>query len=146
MILFRKITEENFTAVLNMKRPEGEGFVASNCYSLAQAWLYREDGDVYPFAVYFDNVPVGFMMLEEDREDQRLWLWRIMVSQEYSGKGYGSEAIRLLIKMIKEHGKYHSLYLDCNEKNAVALHIYQKLGFRFTGDINHGDMEMRLDF
>lgn len=46
MINFRQITEENFDAIIQMKRPDAEGFVASNSVSLAQAWLYRDNGDV----------------------------------------------------------------------------------------------------
>ena len=67
MIHFEKITEDNFKAIVEMKRPDGERFVASNAYSLAQAWLYRESGDVYPFAIYSEDEPVGFMMLDEER-------------------------------------------------------------------------------
>ena len=52
MIRFRAITEENFDCIIRMKRPPGEGFVADNSYSLAQAWLYRSAGDVFPFAIY----------------------------------------------------------------------------------------------
>lgn len=72
MISFRKITEDNFTAIIQMKRPDGEKFVASNAYSLAQAWLYREAGDVWPFAIYNEETPVGFMMLDEDLEERCL--------------------------------------------------------------------------
>ena len=35
MISFRKITEDNFAAIIQMKRPDGERFVAANAYSLA---------------------------------------------------------------------------------------------------------------
>lgn len=35
MINFRKITEENFRSVVDMKRPENEGYVAANAISLA---------------------------------------------------------------------------------------------------------------
>ena len=66
MVNFRKITEDNFDAIIKMKRPDDEGFVASNAVSLAQAWLYRDDGDVFPFAIYDDDTVVGFMLLEED--------------------------------------------------------------------------------
>ena len=66
MINFKSITEENFDIIIRMKRPENEHFVASNAYSLAQAWLYRDNNDVYPFAIYNDEEPVGFMMLDED--------------------------------------------------------------------------------
>ena len=62
MINFRAINEDNFDAVIRMKRPDNEHFVASNAYSLAQAWLYRDAGDVFPFAIYNDDEPVGFMM------------------------------------------------------------------------------------
>ena len=69
MINFRRITEDNFNIIVHMKRPEGEHFVASNPYSLAEAWLYKDAGDVYPFAIYNDDTPVGFMMLDEDQEE-----------------------------------------------------------------------------
>lgn len=55
MISLRAITEDNFDAVIRMKRPDGEGFVASNAYSLAQCWLYRHDGDVFPCAIYAEE-------------------------------------------------------------------------------------------
>ena len=38
MVNFRKITEENFDAIINRKRPEG---VAQNAVSPARAWPYR---------------------------------------------------------------------------------------------------------
>lgn len=72
MIHFKEITEDNFDAIVQMKRPPAENFVASNVYSLAQAWLYRNNNDVYPFAIYNDEIPVGFMLLDEDLEERSL--------------------------------------------------------------------------
>lgn len=66
MINFRPITEDNFEQIIKMKRPSDEHFVAPNAYSLAQAWLYRDANDVYPFAIYEDDTAVGFMLLDED--------------------------------------------------------------------------------
>lgn len=77
MIHFREITEENFDAIIKMKRPEQEGYVASNAYSLAQAWLYRDANDVYPFAIYNDDEPVGFMLLDKD-----LWFRQMFMADE----------------------------------------------------------------
>lgn len=71
----------------------------------AQAWLYREVGDVWPFAVYQDDTPVGFMMLDEDAESRCLVLWRIMFPAEYQNKGYGTQAVKLLIQMARDSGK-----------------------------------------
>lgn len=144
MVRFEAITEDNFDAILAMKRPEGERFVAPNSVSLAQAWLYREAGDVFPCAIYNDREVVGFLLLEEDREEDKLMLWRIMFPPEHEGKGYGTQAVRLLIRLARESGKYEGLYLDCAQDNAVARHVYEKVGFRPTGEINHGDIEMRI--
>lgn len=146
MVNFRKITEDNFEAIIKMKRPEGEKFVASNAVSLAQAWLYRENGDVFPFAVYNDDTVVGFMLLEEDMEQNELILWRIMLPPEQEGKGYGTAAVKLLIQYAKESGRYKKLTLLCAEENVIARHIYDKLGFLPTGEIKYGDIEMELKF
>lgn len=147
MISFRKITEDNFAAIIQMKRPDGEKFVVSNAHSLAQAWLYREAGDVYPFAIYYKETPVGFMMLDEDLEERCLVIWRIMFPEEHQNKGYGTQSIRQIIQMAKDSGKYDCLLLDYVPENKIAKHVYEKLGFVPTGEIvNDGEIEMKLIF
>ena len=145
MINFRAITEDNFDAIIRMKRPEGEHFVASNEYSLAQAWLYRDNNDVYPFAIYNDEEPVGFMMLDEDLEERCLVIWRIMFPPEQQGKGYGTEEIQKIVEMAKESGKYDFLIIDYAPENKIAEHVYMKLGFKPTGEVSNGDIVLRMD-
>ena len=147
MINFRKITETNFQKIISMKRPEKEGFVASNAVSLAQAWLYREANDVYPFAIYNDDEPVGFMMLDEDLEERSIVIWRMMFPEEHTNKGYGTEAIQKIITLIKESGKYDTIILDYVQGNDAAKHVYEKAGFVATGEMNNGNevvMELKL--
>ena len=145
MINFRAITEDNFDAIIRMKRPDDEHFVASNAYSLAQAWLYPDAGDVYPFAIYDDDQPVGFMMLDEDLDERCLIIWRIMFPEENRFKGYGTAAIRRIIDLARESGKYDFLLISYDPENKVAEHVYKKLGFRPTGVFEHGEIELRLD-
>lgn len=145
MIHFRAITEDNFDAIIRMKRPDDEHFVSSNAYSLAQAWLYRDAGDVYPFAIYDGETPVGFMMLDEDAEERRLIIWRIMFPAEHQFKGYGTAALREIIRLAGESGKYDFLLIDYAPDNRIAEHVYTKLGFRPTGVFEHGEYELRLD-
>lgn len=144
MVEFRPITEENFFAVINMKRPEGEGFVASNAVSLAEAWLYRENRDVFPFAIYDGDQPVGFMMLDEDVEERALGLGRIMFPEENTNKGYGAQALQKVIDLARESGKYDRLVLDYVRGNDRAAHLYEKLGFRPTGESGDGVIVMEL--
>ena len=130
-----------------MKRPLDENFVAPNAYSLAQAWLYRDNNDVYPFAIYSDNTPVGFMLLDEDLEERSLVIWRIMFPPEHQNKGYGTEAIGEIIRLARQSKKYDYMIIDCVPKNVIVKHVYEKLGFKPTGNIvNNGEIELRLDF
>ncbi|MBQ7863515.1 MAG: GNAT family N-acetyltransferase [Lachnospiraceae bacterium] len=145
MIYFRAITEENFDAVIRMKRPEDEHFVASNAYSLAQAWLYRKNNDVYPFAIYNDEEPVGFMMLDEDLEERCLVIWRIMFPVEYQKKGYGTEAIKKIVELARASGKYDFLIIDYAPENKIAEHVYTKIGFKPTGEISNNEIVLRMD-
>ena len=144
MINFRKITEENFDKIIKMKRPEGENFLCENSVALAQAWLYRDDDDVFSFAIYNDDECVGFMQLEEDSDEKELIIWRIMFPEENTGKGFGTEAIKLVIKLAEESGKYDHLLLGCKPENKRAFHLYKKLGFKTTGKIEYGEAEMIL--
>lgn len=145
MISFRKITEDNFRAVIQMKRPEEERFVASNVFSLAQAWLYYENHDVYPFAIYDGETLVGFMMLDEDLEERCLAIWRVMFPPEHQYKGYGTQALQEIIRLARESGKYDFLVIDYVPENKTAERVYTKLGFRPTGEISNGEIVMRLD-
>lgn len=129
MVNFRNITEENFDAIIKMKRPDNEGYVASNAYSLAQAWLYRDANDVYPFAIYDGDEPVGFMLLDEDLEERCLVIWRIMFPIEHQNKGFGSQAINKIVQMARESGKYDYMIIDYVPENKIAGHVYEKQDF-----------------
>lgn len=142
-VSIREITEDNFNAIIGMKRPSREKFVAPNSYSLAQAWLYRENNDVFPYAVYCGENPVGFLLLEADYEERKLCIWRIMFPEENACKGYGTAAIKIVLDGSKKlTEKFDIVALDCDPANLRARHVYEKLGFIETGDINHGSKEM----
>ena len=142
MINLRKITEEIFPAIIKMKMPEDQHFVAPNVYSLAEAWLHPS---ARPFAIYNDDLLVGFVMLDWNPNKQDLGIWRLMIAIDQQGKGYGQETIKIVIEMAKKEGKFKSLSLDYTPENKIGEHIYYKLGFRPTGEIDEGEIIMKLD-
>ena len=84
------------------------------------------------------------MLLEEEMDEKQLDLWRIMLSPEFEGKGFGTAAVALLIQYARASGRYQCLSLLCAHANTNARHIYDKLGFEPTGYICYGDVEMKL--
>ena len=72
MVELRKITKENYEGVLALRVSEAQrGFVPTVTEALAQAWVYYDTA--YPFAVYAEGAPVGFIMLGyyEEKTQQR---------------------------------------------------------------------------
>ena len=67
-----------------------------------------------------------------------------MLSPQQEGRGLGTAAVELLIRYARDSRRYSCLQLLCAPENAAARHIYDKLGFRPTGAICFGDVEMRL--
>lgn len=52
MIRLELVNKDNFDQVLDLEvAPKGQRRVASVEYSLAQAWLYRDSEDLFPYAV-----------------------------------------------------------------------------------------------
>ena len=68
------------------------------------------------------------------------------IRAEHEGKGYATAAVRLAVELARAVGKYEGIYLDCAPDNVSARHIYDKLGFVPTGEINHGSTEMKIGF
>ncbi|MFA7673650.1 MAG: GNAT family N-acetyltransferase [Clostridia bacterium] len=143
MIILKKVDEDNYRKVLDIKMPADQHFVAPNVVSLAQAWVYYDTAR--PYAIYNDDEIVGFIMLDYNYNDKKeAGVWRLMIAQEHQGKGYGTEAMKQAIEIIKKESRFNYIYLDYVPTNMVAKHVYEKLGFVATGEVDEGEIIMRL--
>lgn len=62
MIELRTITKDNLEDVLKLDVFDYQkSYVSSIAYSLAQAYVYRDTA--FPFAIYTDEILVGFIMM-----------------------------------------------------------------------------------
>ena len=142
MVELREITEDNFDEVIELRVSENqEGFVSSVAYSLAQAWVYKETA--FPFAIYADEVPVGFVMLGYYKSRNQYTLWKFLIDKHYQNRGYGKEALRLAIKYLVETFGVSEIYTGVALGNAVAKKLYNSIGFVETGVIEDYMEEMR---
>ena len=144
MVELRKIDKENYSQCLALKvSDEQKSFVASNVYSLAQAWVFYKTA--FPFAIYADNIMVGFVMMGYYAEEQIYNIWRFMIDGRFQGKGYGKAALQLSIDYLLKEFDVNEVFLSFEPSNVVAEKLYSSVGFKRTGEVSGGEMVMRLD-
>ena len=153
MIELRNITFDNFNECIKLEvREDQKGFVATNICSLAQAYVALSNNDCIPmpYAIYADDVMIGFIMLsygEEDGDNEKSYgVWRFMIDKEHQGKGYGREAMVKALELIKTfpHGKASIVYISYELENEAAKALYLSLGFVETGKVEEGEMVSKL--
>ncbi|MBO4367926.1 MAG: GNAT family N-acetyltransferase [Clostridia bacterium] len=144
MTVLRAIDGYNFNRVIKLKvKPEQEDYVASNVFSLAQAYAMPE---CRPWAVYEGMDPVGFVMYALDADEHEYWIYRLMTDAAHQGKGYGRQALRLAIEKIRaEAGKGRDIYISFEPENAAARKLYESEGFVPDGRTVDGETVYRLD-
>ena len=141
----RKIDESNFIECFNLSLGEGQDrFVSHPIRSLAQAYVYYNQ--CTPFGIYSNDIIVGYVMVIYDYDEETYNIWHMMIDEKYQGKGYGSIAIKLCIDYIKSKpfGSSNDVILTCNIDNSIAIHIYEKIGFKDTGERDDNELVMKL--
>lgn len=145
MIGLELVNKENFDAVLQVRLAEAdERKVASVEYSLAQAWLYREEGHLLPYAVKSGQKVVGFVLLSI-QEDKSYFVWRLLIDSHYQNRGYGKEVIRQVIDLARENSSCHTVTMNYVIGNHKMRYILEKFGFQSVGMIGQ-EIKMELTF
>lgn len=144
MISLKPVTKENIDELLALSiREDQRTFVSTVADSLAQAYVYHETA--YPFAVYEDDVIVGFIMMAYYEAKQYYTLWKFLIDKNHQNKGIGKEALRQGIDFLKKKFQVKEVYTGVVPDNAVAKKVYGDAGFKPTGLYEFGMEEWRLD-
>ena len=151
-IHLEKITFLNWHDVEELRvTREQKCFLPDNVTSLAYAGIVREAGfHVFTFGIYKGEKPIGFAMIgydipyEPDDDLNEIYrftrssyfIWRFMIDRRYQGRGYGREAMQLILDFIKtgpcREAEYAWLCYD--PENTAARKLYASFGFEEIAD------------
>ncbi len=142
-----KVNERNYRELIDLRvAKEQRNFVASNAISLAQAYDTVADGKFAQcFGIYDGDTPVGFAMIGHNSEEYEgmaevyrhsYCLWRFMIDQRYQKRGYGRDALWLLLDYVLtfpdgEEALWSTSY---EPENEVAAKLYHDFGFAENGE------------
>lgn len=82
----------------------------------------------------YDNYPLGLIdIFDFDFKNKRAGIGIVIKQQENRDKGYGREALQLLINYSFVHLGLHQLYCNISEENKASIKLFTKLGFKSIG-------------
>jgi RimJ/RimL family protein N-acetyltransferase len=138
VVSLREVTKDNLAAILALEVADHQKqFVATNAKSIAQAHFA---GDKAWFrAIYADETPVGFLMLEDDRENQAYFLWRFMIDQRFQRNGFGWRALALLVDHVKTLPGARELLTSYVPGEGSPGTFYHAHGFVDDGRVEDGE-------
>lgn len=141
-VRLRTIDRDNVRAITRLEvAPHQRAFVAPNAVSLAE---YAVATKAWTRAVYADDDPVGYVLLSDDDEKPRYYLWRFMIDRRYQGLGFGRRAMALVIDYVRGRPGATGLYLSYVPAEGGPEGFYKKLGFVDTGRVHGGEAEAFL--
>ena len=142
-VTLREVTAETVRLICDLDSgPGGDRFVAPNAVSIAQAYF---EPSAWFRAIYAGDEPVGFVMLEDDVENSEYTLWRLMIDHRHQRKGYGRRAVELVIDHVAGQPGATELLTSYVPGERGPAEFYKGLGFTPTGEVEDGEVEVRLE-
>jgi diamine N-acetyltransferase len=149
-VTLREVTDENRDAVCALIVDSAqERFVSSVAESLDEAAATPEAAPWYR-AIYADDEPVGFVMVSWDASPGPgilgpYFLWRILVDWRHQRQGFGRDALAQVIGLLRADGA-RGLLTSYHPGEGEPWPFYRRFGFEPTGEIEDGEIVLRLDF
>lgn len=137
MIHLTEITEENWLEAARLQvREEQQKYLDRATGILARGYVYRHcNGRVIGIA---EGERLIGLALVRDFTDEPLGydLQQFMIDRAYQGKGHGTEALRLILDLLRNEGRYPHVEVCVNREDLPALRVYEKAGFVDSGYVD----------
>lgn len=99
-------------------------------------WLYEPPKDMHRFGIVLldnDTLIGGISLHNIDHLNRNAYIGIFIGGEEQRGKGYGAEAIRLILNYGFKTLNLHSINLTVHADNYAGISCYKKLGFLEVG-------------
>lgn len=137
MITLTEVTEENWFDVAGLSvKDDQKNYVAPAIGILARGFVYR-DCNSRVYVIENDGIIVGVSLVREFTDEPPGYdLQQFMIDQRYQGKGYGSEALALILDELRKEGHYDHAEICVKKDDIAAIRLYEKNGFIDSGYVD----------
>ena len=131
-VSLREVDADNWRDVATLRVPEEQrDFTMGGAYYLS---LCHYGDDWHPFAVYYQDQAVGFVMWAVDPADNSGWLGGVLVDAHWQGRGIGRAMLGKALAFLRDEVHCSSAAVSYTPDNERAKRLYASLGFVETGE------------
>ena len=137
MLKLAEITEDNWMEAASLSvRDDQKGFLAPAAGIIARGYVYRNcNGHVYAFEN--EGVLVGLALVREFTDEPLGYdLQQFMIDERFQGKGYGSQALGLILDTLRKEAHYDHVEVCVKKADGPAIRLYEKYGFKDSGYVD----------
>lgn len=132
-ITLREVSKETVVDVCRLSpKDEQKQFVATNAQSIAEACF--EPNYAWFRAIYADDIPIGFVMLGIDPNEDFVFLWRFMIDKKYQKLGFGRRALELVLEYLRSQSRVSRVVTSYHQGQGDPSGFYKQLGFEEVDD------------
>lgn len=142
-VTLREVTKETVHQIMDLEVAENQShLVAPNSMSIAEAYFQPK---AWFRAIYADDEPVGFIMLYDDPDKPMYYLWRMMLAEGQQRKGYGRQAMDLLVEYVRGRPNATEIIVGSIPGEGSPQPFYEGYGFVDTGEVKGGETQLKLE-
>ncbi|MBM7553203.1 GNAT family N-acetyltransferase [Thalassobacillus pellis] len=144
-IHLRKVTESdaviyhdwrNNMEVMENTNPELDVHTFKETETFIQSICQSSSSKSYIIELNENNMPIGIVSLVHiDYKNRNAECIIDIGNKDYWGKGYGTQAMTLLLNYSFYELNLHKVYLRVFSFNQRAIHLYERLGFEKEGEL-----------
>ena len=117
--------------------PHQKDLVNPAGFSIGRAYLNPETN--VPCIIWKKDVRIGYIVFRK-WHDQSANSWSYYIDKSHQGKGYGTAAAKLAVKVLKSVDPAAPVKLSVEQNNKQAQRLYTSIGFCYSGEMDGDDL------
>ena len=133
MITIKPVDENSVEACASLQcTPEQRQFTNSPIWSLLETAYTPLNQHCRLYAIYNEETVVGMVRLDFTLHDGYYEFTNLLIDRNHQRKYYATEAIRQIIEVFRQDGRFQILRIHVAPENTAAIRLYRKLGFTYA--------------
>jgi diamine N-acetyltransferase len=147
VVSLEPITQSNRDALDALRVSQAQRrFVSGVSESLRQA-AEHPGARAIPWGVYADETPVGFVMIADEVDGPPYiaqYVWKLLIDERHQRKGYGTATLDLIVEYFRGRPGVEVIWTSAGQGEGSPIPFYERYGFEQTGEIQDGEVKLRL--